>query len=94
MKPHPLQIERELRGWPQAKVAEAVGTNIHTEIRWEQRQLVPSPYYRELLCELFAKSASELGLLEETDEGSPQETRFSSHLSGRPFLDPTMPVPP
>ena len=47
----------------QAKVAEAVGTNVRTVIRWEQWQSVPYPYYREQLCTLFGKNARELGLL-------------------------------
>ena len=94
MKPHPLKVERELRGWSQARVAEAVGTNVRTVSRWEQRQSVPYPYYRELLCELFAKDARELGLLEETDEGSPQGTRSPTHPLGLPLLDPTMSVTP
>ena len=94
MKPHPLQIERELRGWSQARVAEAVGTNTDTVLRWEQGQLVPSPYYRERLCALFAKNARELGLLEETDGVAPQGTRSPSQPLGRPFLDPTIPVIP
>ena len=71
MKPHPLKVERELRGWSQAKVAEAVGTNVRTVIRWEQRQTVPHPYYREQLCALFGKNARELGLLE--DAGGPAD---------------------
>ena len=63
MKPHPLKVERELHGWSQAKVAEAVGTNVRTVIRWEQGRSVPYPYYREQLCTLFGKNARELGLL-------------------------------
>ena len=65
MKSHPLKVERELRGWSQARVAEAVGTNTRTVIRWEQGQTIPYPYYRERLCALFGKNARELGLLED-----------------------------
>lgn len=71
MKSHPLKVERELRGWSQARVAEAVGTNTRTVIRWEQGQTIPYPYYRERLCELFGKNARELGLL--ADESSDVE---------------------
>ena len=89
MKLHPLKVERELRGWSQAKVAEAVGTNVRTVIRWEQRQSVPYPYYRELLCELFAKNARELGLLEEIDEVSLQGNRSPLTLrNGRSLILP------
>ncbi len=73
MKPHPLKVERELRGWSQARVAEAVGTNTRTVIRWEQRQTIPYPYYRERLCELFGKNARELGLLADEDEDVGQD---------------------
>ena len=80
IKSHPLKIERELRGWSQAKVAEAVGTNVRTVIRWEQRQTLPFPYYRERLCELFGKNARELELLPDgdeysTDQGTEQDIR-------------------
>jgi predicted ATPase/DNA-binding XRE family transcriptional regulator len=67
-KPHPLKVARELRGWSQARVAEAVGTNVRTVIRWEQGQTLPYPYYRERLCALFGKNARELGLLEGAEE--------------------------
>jgi len=70
MKSHPLKVERELHGWSQAKVAEAVGTNVRTVIRWEQGQSVPYPYYREQLCTLFGKNARELGLLENVDDAA------------------------
>ena len=33
---HPLKTERELRGWSQAKVAEAVGSTPRNVSRWEQ----------------------------------------------------------
>ena len=90
MKSHPLKVERELRGWSQAKVAEAVGTNVRTVIRWEQRQSVPYPYYRNLLCELFAKNARELGLLEERDEPAPPDMRSPSRPLGASLFDPIM----
>src|SRR5215469_2224903 len=70
MKSHPLKVERELHGWSQAKVAEAVGTNVRTVIRWEQGQSVPYPYYREQLCTLFGKNARELGLLVQEDDAA------------------------
>ncbi|HEX6556004.1 MAG TPA: tetratricopeptide repeat protein [Ktedonobacteraceae bacterium] len=65
---HPLRAERELRGWSQAKVAEAVGSTPRNVSRWEQGQTLPHPYYREQLCLLFGKNARELGLLGEADE--------------------------
>ena len=100
MKSHPLKVERELHGWSQAKVAEAVGTNVRTVIRWEQGQSVPYPYYREQLCTLFGKNARELGLLvEEGDAVGAQEERSqgeqipaSTHMGI--LFDPAVPTTP
>ncbi len=68
MKQHPLKVERELRGWSQAKVAEALNTTVRTVSRWEQGQTLPYPFYREQLCELFGKDARHLGLLPERED--------------------------
>lgn len=92
MKPHPLKVERELRGWSQARVAEAVGTNVRTVIRWEQGQSVPYPYHRELLCELFSKNARNLGLLEEIAEEESQEARPVPRSLEAPLFDSAIPV--
>lgn len=80
IKTHPLKVERELRGWSQARVAEAVGTNVRTVIRWEQGKSVPYPYYREQLCALFGKNARELGLLSE--ENTPDEESVEPEETG------------
>lgn len=63
MTKHPLKVERELRGWSQAKVAEAVNTTVRTISRWELGQALPYPYYRERLCELFGKDTVQLGIM-------------------------------
>jgi tetratricopeptide (TPR) repeat protein/transcriptional regulator with XRE-family HTH domain len=68
-----LKNERELRGWSQAKIAEALGINARTVIRWEKGQAIPYPYYRERLCDLFGKNARELGLVLDDDEGEMTE---------------------
>src|SRR5690349_4820941 len=60
-----LRYERELRGWSQADLAEKVGTTQKIVSRWERGENVPVPYYRQKLCKLFGKNASELGLLDE-----------------------------
>lgn len=65
---HPLKVERELRGWSQAKVAKTLGTTIRTISRWEQGQAIPYPHYREQLCALFGKNALELGFPIKSDE--------------------------
>ena len=68
MKTHPLKVEREMRGWSQARVAKELGTTTRTVSRWELGLATPYPYYREQLCILFGKTAQELGLPADTDE--------------------------
>jgi transcriptional regulator with XRE-family HTH domain len=68
MTPHPLKVERELRGWSQAKVAKILGTTTRTIGRWEQGQAIPYPHYREQLCALFGKNALELGISTKSDD--------------------------
>jgi tetratricopeptide (TPR) repeat protein/DNA-binding XRE family transcriptional regulator len=99
MKSHPLKVERELHGWSQAKVAEAVGTNVRTVIRWEQGQSVPYPYYREQLCTLFGKNARELGLVvQEGDaasgQGKPRDAQPITSTPAGVLFDPVIPSAP
>jgi tetratricopeptide (TPR) repeat protein len=56
-------------------------------MRWEQRQTLPYPYYREQLCHLFGKNARELGLL--PDDETSQEEPASAPTSFQ--LDPLIP---
>ncbi len=58
-----LKQERLLRGWTQNDVAGYVGTDGYTVNRWERGRTVPSPHFRQKLCELFGKSAEELGFI-------------------------------
>ncbi|WP_146747261.1 hypothetical protein [Thermogemmatispora tikiterensis] len=71
-----LRRERELRGWSLDRAADELfklcpdrrkrgdinGNMIH---RWELGIHLPSPYYREKLCQLYGKNAAELGLIED-----------------------------
>ncbi len=67
-----LRHERELRGWSQKDVADRLNTNTFTVSRWERGEAVPSPHFRQQLCELFGKNAEELGLIrEDTRPDSP-----------------------
>ena len=93
---HPLRRERELRGWSQAKVAEAIGTTSVSVSQWERRQRVPSPYFRERLCNLFSKRADELGLIAVTTSEDILSTGRSkkSLVSELGIHDPLLPVPP
>src|SRR5215469_7302294 len=99
MKSHPLKVERELHGWSQAKVAEAVGTNVRTVIRWEQGQSVPYPYYREQLCTLFGKNARELGLVVQEGDAAggqekPQDAQPITSTPAGALFDPAIPSAP
>ncbi len=102
MKPHLLKVEREKRGWSLAKLAEMLGTTTRTVSRWEQGLAVPYPYYREQLCNLYEKTAEELGLLSDVHEKIndekevlppvPEPVEPSFAASQAPFLvDPAIP---
>ncbi len=83
-----LKMEREVRGWSQAKVAEAVEADPASISRWERGISSPYPYFREKLCTLFGKNAYELGLLGETVDGEDQVYHPPMSPS-----DPAIPLP-
>src|SRR6266702_7480892 len=58
-----LRRVRHERGWTQAELAEMAGTTFETVSRWERGIKAPSAYYRRKLCDIFGKTAEELGLL-------------------------------
>lgn len=60
-----LIAARKERLWSQQDLASLLGTTQHNISRWEQSTTTPSPYFSKKLCELFGKSAQELGLLGE-----------------------------
>jgi class 3 adenylate cyclase/DNA-binding XRE family transcriptional regulator len=61
---HLLRMARLERGWTQKDVADRIGAPLDLNVtRWERGTSRPSAYYVQKLCELFGKSASELGLL-------------------------------
>lgn len=66
-----LRYERELRGWSQRTVAERVGTAEQVVNRWESGRHKPNRYFQTQLCELFGKSAKELGFMPAEQEVSP-----------------------
>ena len=76
-----LKRERLLRGWTQVDVAGFLGTDGFTVNRWERGRTQPGPYFRQKLCEIFEKSASNLGLLSTSQEGA---VSVSSLSSGHP----------
>src|SRR5436305_12742482 len=66
--PNPyLKRERQLRGWSQSYLAEQIGVADYYISRWEHGKVVPSPYYQQKLCEVFGKTAEELGFLQLED---------------------------
>jgi predicted ATPase/DNA-binding CsgD family transcriptional regulator/transcriptional regulator with XRE-family HTH domain len=58
-----LRRARLQMGLTQSELAEKVGTTFETVSRWERGIKVPSAYYRRRLCDIFGKTAEELGLL-------------------------------
>jgi tetratricopeptide (TPR) repeat protein/transcriptional regulator with XRE-family HTH domain len=76
---HRLRDERLSKGWSQQQVADCIGTTPNNVSRWELGVTAPGPYFRIRLCELFAKTEEELGLLrkrtnEATSSLSPKPT--------------------
>ena len=60
-----LRRERERRCWSQLELADMLGTTPLNVGRWERGITLPGPHLRQKLCEVFEKSASELGLMAE-----------------------------
>src|SRR5215472_4056710 len=61
---HLLRQARLERGWTQKEVADLIGAPLDTMItRWESGANRPRGFYVQRLCQLFGKSAAELGLL-------------------------------
>jgi transcriptional regulator with XRE-family HTH domain len=78
---HLLKRAREAVGLSQDDLGKLIGTTASTISGWERREHQPSAYFREKLCSVLGKSASELGLL-------PEETPAASTIS-----DPLLPLP-
>lgn len=96
-----LKEERELRGWSQRYVADAIGADRYYLSRWEHGTASPSPYYRQKLCELFGKNARELGMIarksqkgadvSEEETGEREQSRQKARTD--PLFDPLLPAP-
>lgn len=71
-----LRRERQLRGWSQKDLAEKIGYEPRTVMRWESGQYSPQSDAKQKLYQLFGKNAEEFGLLDvsledlEADEAS------------------------
>ncbi len=87
-----LRYERERRNWSQADLAEKVGCDTKTVGRWENGETFPRSYHRQAMCELFGKSAEELGLMERRSTYSATPGTFSSPLTD--VLHESLPAAP
>jgi transcriptional regulator with XRE-family HTH domain len=85
-----LHRARVLRGWSQATLARQLDTSRKNVSRWERGETVPSPYYRERLCQLFNMDAQALGLLPSLEKNHPSNAGMSPTL---PLIDPAFPGP-
>lgn len=56
-----LRSTRKQNRWTQQEVAKKLGVGVASVGRWERGEVVPNRYDRDLLCELFHRSAEELG---------------------------------
>jgi tetratricopeptide (TPR) repeat protein/transcriptional regulator with XRE-family HTH domain len=95
-----LKKARERHGWSQDHLAREIGTDSFTVSRWERGVSLPSPHFRQRLCELFGLSIVELGLVpseaERTvDQGPPQPEKeaLQPAFVQAPVLDPVIPPP-
>lgn len=69
-----LREARKARNWTQLEVADALGTTKLAVGRWERGECSPRRCYWTQLCELFGKTAVDLGLLTDpVEECSPQD---------------------
>jgi len=64
-----LSTERIRHRWSQLEVADQLGTTPGNVSRWERGLTSPGPYFRSKLCELFGRSAQELGLTWDESDG-------------------------
>jgi transcriptional regulator with XRE-family HTH domain len=81
-----LSAERMRRHWSQLEVADQLGTTAGNVSRWERGLTSPGPYFRSKLCELFGRSAQELGLTwDESDESLSHNMRASALAASFPW---------
>jgi transcriptional regulator with XRE-family HTH domain len=66
-----LAVARAEKGWTQAQVAEYVEVDVATVSRWEKGGSQPFPRHVKKLCDLFGKTAAELGLMPLEPEPAP-----------------------
>ncbi|MBV9019370.1 MAG: helix-turn-helix transcriptional regulator, partial [Ktedonobacteraceae bacterium] len=57
-----LVAARLARHWTQEHVCALLDVNVRTYQRWETEAVIPSPYFRQRLCEVFEMPLAELGI--------------------------------
>jgi transcriptional regulator with XRE-family HTH domain len=82
-----LRHERQLRGWSQAHLAEQIDVPDYYISRWERGEVLPSPYYQQKLCQVFGKTAVELGMLQTAPLALPVDPPMVEQV---PFPQPQM----
>ena len=65
-----LKYERLRRGWSQEKLAEKIGSNAKTIVRWEKGLHAPTLELKQQLALIFKTSIEALGLLTTTQEAA------------------------
>ncbi len=85
-----LKHEREKRGWSQNKLGELIGADPTMVSRWERGERRPEPTYKEKLCEIFEKNATELGLIESLQPPqTPKQAEIDdNHISSQANIPP------
>ncbi len=89
-----LLAARMAKGWSQEYVASRLNVDRITVQRWEQNRTTPQTYHLERLCQLFGKTALELGLIEERlvmaqpahEQEEPTEDAYTSFRSAHFWL--------
>lgn len=88
-----LRQERERCCWSQLEVADRIGTTSLNVSRWERGITFPTPHFRQELCVLFGKSASELGLLPDETTDSRELTPPHAPTPGQDAVSPPPQAP-
>jgi transcriptional regulator with XRE-family HTH domain len=87
-----LRHERQLRGWSQVHLAEQIDVPDYYISRWERGEVLPSPYYQQKLCQVFGKTAEELGMLQTAPFTLPVDPPMVEQLPfPQPQVDPISP---
>lgn len=88
-----LRQERERHGWSQSELATRIGTNQVSISRWEQGLIMPGPYFRQRLVEVFEKSLEVLGLFTETIEGADEDNAAGTNEMPEAAVPQSVSVP-